>query len=133
MFALAGVPESWPVVVLKLAHDGLFAIEYVSVSPSASAAVGRKLYALFTPTDVAGVPEIVGARLPCVTAIENAGIAVDTLPSLTLIVIEANVPVAVGVPDKRPVDVLKDAQLGLFAIVKPSVSLFASLAVGWKL
>jgi hypothetical protein len=41
--ALVGVPESWPVDVLKLAHAGLFAIEYVNVSPSASAAVGRKL------------------------------------------------------------------------------------------
>ena len=37
------VPVSWPVVVLNVAQLGLFWMLYVSVSPSASAAVGLKL------------------------------------------------------------------------------------------
>ena len=40
---LAGVPLKRPVVLLKLAHDGLFAIENTSGSPFESFAVGWKL------------------------------------------------------------------------------------------
>src|SRR5687768_1496194 len=54
--AAAGVPESWPVAVLKLAHAGRFAIENVNASPFASDALGRKLYALPAFTEVAGEP-----------------------------------------------------------------------------
>jgi hypothetical protein len=57
-----GVPESMPVAVLKLAHEGLLAMVKVSVVRSGSAAVGRKLYCEPTNTQVPGVPEIVGAR-----------------------------------------------------------------------
>src|SRR5687768_17202102 len=64
---------------------------------------------------------------------ENVGKDVVVLPSLTRITIEECVPAAVGVPLKRPVVVLNDAQAGLFVIENPSVSPFASLAVGWKL
>ena len=81
-----GVPESCPVVVLKAAHDGLFVIAKLNASPSASAAVGRKLYAAPAFTDAAGEPLIVGARFAgAVTLIAKAGNAVVALPSLTLI------------------------------------------------
>src|SRR5690606_24427876 len=93
--AAAGVPLSCPLVVLNVAHAGLFAIENVSLSPSASDAVGRKLYAAPTSTVVAGDPPIVGARFGLDTTIENAGSDVVALPSLTLMTIEANVPAAV--------------------------------------
>ena len=53
-----GVPLSWPVVALNVAHDGLLVIENVSV-PEPPVAVGWKLYALPTVAVVAGVPEIV--------------------------------------------------------------------------
>jgi hypothetical protein len=41
-FAVAGVPESWPVTVLNAAHTGLFWIWKLSWSPSASLAAGLK-------------------------------------------------------------------------------------------
>ena len=41
--AVVGVPESRPVLPLKVAQVGLFWMVYVSVSPSASAPVGWKL------------------------------------------------------------------------------------------
>lgn len=113
-FEVVGVPDSCPVVVLKVAQLGRFAIENVSASPSASVAVGRKLYAAFALTVPDAVPLIVGARLPAPTLIANAGSEVVALPSLALMTIEECVPAADGVPLKRPVAVLKDAQLGLF-------------------
>jgi hypothetical protein len=116
-FEAEGVPESCPVEVLKLAHEGRFAIENVSVSPFASDAVGRKLYAEPAFTDVAGVPLIVGALFDGVaadTVIVNADNDFESLPSLTLMMILLCVPVAVGVPDNVPVEVEKLAQLGLF-------------------
>ena len=42
-FAVVGVPDSRPVVVLKLAHVGRLSTRNVSVLPSASAALGWKL------------------------------------------------------------------------------------------
>ena len=38
-----GVPYSWPLDVLNVAHDGLFVTLKVSLSPFASLAVGVKL------------------------------------------------------------------------------------------
>jgi hypothetical protein len=43
MFAVAGVPESLPVVALNVAQLGLFAIENVSVPPLGFVVVGVKL------------------------------------------------------------------------------------------
>src|SRR5262245_25862253 len=59
--AVVGVPDSLPVVVLNVAHVGLFVMANVSVSPLASDAVGWKLYAVPATRLVDGVPEIVGA------------------------------------------------------------------------
>ena len=39
-FAALGVPESWPVVLSKVAHAGFPAMEKVSVPPAASEALG---------------------------------------------------------------------------------------------
>ena len=101
--------------------------------PSASLAVGRKLYALPTLIVRTGVPEIVGARfVEPLTAIENAGSAVLTRPSLTLMMMLPKVPVAVGVPLKRPVVVLKVAQAGRFWMAKPRELPSVSAATGWK-
>src|SRR5262245_9060277 len=60
-FAAVGVPESWPFAVLKVAHCGRFAMENVSLSPSASLAVGTKEYVAPTAIVVIGVPEMLGA------------------------------------------------------------------------
>jgi hypothetical protein len=49
------------VLVLKLAHDGLFVMLKVSGSLFASEAVGRNEYAVPTRPVVAGVPLIFGA------------------------------------------------------------------------
>ncbi len=132
--AACGVPDSRPVLVLNVAQLGRFWMLYVSVSPSASAPLGWKVYAEPALTLVAGVPEIVGARFAAaLTVIANG--ASDTpaaSPSLTVMTMPLNVPTfwLVGVPDRRPVPVLNVAQLGMFAIVKPSVSLSASAALG---
>jgi hypothetical protein len=81
-----GVPCKRPVVVLNVAHVGLFVIEYVSVLPSGSLAVGWNEYAVPAVTDVGGAPDITGGRFGAgFTAIENAGNAALALPSLTLI------------------------------------------------
>jgi hypothetical protein len=39
-FAAAGVPLNWPVLVLKVAHEGLLLIEKVSGLPLGSVVVG---------------------------------------------------------------------------------------------
>ena len=66
------------------------------------------------------------------TEIENAASDVVTLPSLTRITMFEYVPTcaSVGVPLKRPVEVLKDAHAGLFEMLNVSESPFESLAVG---
>ena len=72
-----------------MAQPGLFVTLKLRVSPSASEAVGRKLYHLSAGIAVFGVPEIEGGELlpepvPVpVTVIENAGSEVVALPSLT--------------------------------------------------
>jgi hypothetical protein len=68
-----------------------------------------------------------------VTEIPNAGRLSDKLPSLTRITTLPKLPVAVGVPERRPVVALKVAHDGLFWIVKASVSPSKSEADGWKL
>jgi hypothetical protein len=47
-FAAPGVPDSWPVPLLKFAHEGLAAIEKVSFVPLESLALGRNMYDLST-------------------------------------------------------------------------------------
>ena len=62
---------------------------------------------------------IVGARLAgAITWIVNEGSDAVAVPSVTVIVMRADVPTfaAVGVPDRRPVVALNDAQLGWFWI-----------------
>ena len=63
IFAVVGVPASWPVAVLKLAHAGSPEIAKVSVCPLGPLAVGVKLYATPATSVVAAVPEIVGRYL----------------------------------------------------------------------
>jgi hypothetical protein len=67
------------------------------------------------------------------TTSENAGSDALAFPSLTLIVMPLCVPVADGVPDSLPVEVLNVAHVGLFAMLNVNGSLLASLAVGVKL
>src|SRR5262245_29289507 len=62
--ASAGTPESWPVVVSKLAQAGLPVMLKVSVSLSASVAFGMKTYMSPALTSAAGVPASTGALLP---------------------------------------------------------------------
>ncbi len=42
-FAAAGMPDSWPVLLLKVAHEGFAEIEKVSFVPLASLALGRNI------------------------------------------------------------------------------------------
>ena len=74
---------------------------------------------------------MIGARLVAVaTEMENAGSEDFRLPSEAEIVMAENVPVAVGVPLSRPVDVLKEAQAGLFAMLNVSACPSGSDALG---
>jgi hypothetical protein len=131
-----GVPESRPVDVLNAAHDGLFAMLKVSGSLFASRAVGVKLYATPTCPVVGGVPVIVGAEFvppdDPETVMLNAGSIVEDTPSVTMIMMDENVPVALGVPDSRPVLVLNVAHAGLLRMENVSVLPSGSLAVGWN-
>src|SRR5512135_2745699 len=65
----------------------------------------------------------------------NGFIAVEVLPSLTMICTPVNVPAlpSGGVPASRPVVASNVAQLGLLLISNVSLSPSGSLAVGWKL
>jgi hypothetical protein len=86
-------------------------------------------------TEVVGTPLMTGAALDgAFTAIVKAGSDVLAMPSLTLITMFAYDPACedVGVPLRRPFEVLNVAQPGLFAMLKASVSPFASEADGWK-
>ncbi|MEQ1579368.1 MAG: hypothetical protein ABL964_02160 [Steroidobacteraceae bacterium] len=131
--AVVGTPESRPVVVLKLAHVGLLAIEKPRVLPSASVAVGWKEQLAPTATDVAGVPDMTGARFATAwTVMLKVGREVDAVPSLTLILIPENVPAAVGVPASLPVLVLKVAHAGLPEMLKVKVLPSRTLADGWN-
>ena len=74
-----------------------------------------------------------GARLPVVTVIENGASDVLAVPSVTEIWILLKVRPAkllLGVPDKRPVEMLKLAQVGLLAIEYASELPSGSLAAG---
>jgi len=57
------VPHKRPVRFLNTAQVGLFAIENVSASPSASVALGRNAYVWPAETDVGGVPDMTGGLL----------------------------------------------------------------------
>ena len=68
------------------------------------------------------MPLICGAVFERVTSILNAGKALDTVPSDTLITIPLLIPTSVadGVPVKAPFAVLKLAQAGLLLMLKVS-------------
>jgi hypothetical protein len=83
-FAAVGVPDNWPVLVLKVAQAGLFVMLKLSASPSSSLAEGMKVYDCPAVTAVAGAPLIVGALLAeAFTEIENGGREAMLRPSLT--------------------------------------------------
>ncbi len=129
-----GVPLSRPVVVSNTAQLGRPVIANVSTLPSASLAVGTNVYAVPASTLVIGAPEMTGARFTGggVTAMLNAGNATATAPSLTEIVMSANVPTlaASGVPCRRPVAASKVAHVGRLRIENVSGWRSASVAVG---
>src|SRR5215468_5832828 len=90
--AAVGVPESWPFAVLNVAHWGRFAMENVSLSPSASLAVGTNMYVEPAAIVVDGVPEIVGAAFVgggaasrAAMVMRNGPIESVALPSETVI------------------------------------------------
>jgi hypothetical protein len=134
-FVADGVPISWPVTLLNVAHIGRFWMLKPSVLLSASAAVGRKLYACPAVTEVDGAPLIVGALLAEPVTVSVNGVSpTPTLPSLTRIWMFEYVPTlaAVGVPDNTPVALLKVIHAGRLTMAKRSGSRFSSLAVGAK-
>jgi hypothetical protein len=72
-----------------------------------------------TVTLVAGDPDIVGARFGAAfTVIAKAGSDALAVPSLTDMTMPVVVPTcsAAGVPDRRPVELLKLAHAGRFEI-----------------
>src|SRR5579883_834466 len=132
--ALAGVPESWPVAMLKLAQLGLLLTENDSVFPAESLAVGVKEYAEPATTLLAGVPVMVTVEEPplaAVTAMLNHSSAV-VLPSAAAIAMLPYFPTlaAVGVPLSCPFLALKVAQAGLLTTEKVMVRPAASVVVG---
>ena len=91
--AAVGAPDSAPVLVLNVAHDGLPVWLNVNVSPSGSLAAGVNEYAAPAVTCVAAVPEIVGALFAIVIA--KAGKEADPpLPSATSLLSPSALPVA---------------------------------------
>src|SRR5262249_50834809 len=67
------------------------------------------------------------------TAMLNAGCReAEVTPSVTMIMIEDVVPVALGVPESLPVVVLNVAQAGLLRMEKVSALPSGSFAVGWN-
>lgn len=58
---LVGVPLSLPVLVLKVAQEGMFWMLKLSVAPDGPVAVGVKEYSCWAVTCAPGVPLIVGA------------------------------------------------------------------------
>ena len=66
------------------------------------------------------------------TTMLKVGRETVAVPSLTLILMPENVPVAVGVPVRRPVLLLKEAHAGLPTMLKVRVLPSASLAEGWN-
>src|SRR5215470_14038352 len=81
-WAAVGVPESMPLVALKVAHAGRFWIEKVSAVPAGALVVGWNEYALPEVTCVGGLPEMVSGA---VTLIANGASEAESCPSLTLI------------------------------------------------
>lgn len=73
--------------------------------------------------------------MPASTVIANAGSERVLVPSLTEITMLDWAPTfaVFGVPKRRPVAALKDAQVGLFATENVILSRSASVAVGVKL
>ena len=102
--ALLGVPDSLPVVVLNVAHAGLFVTLNASVSPFASFAVGVNEYRLPATTVFGGVPLIYVSELLVpepLTVIEKLGrFVLMPLLSVTRMMMLENVPTLalVGVP-----------------------------------
>src|SRR5690348_4377269 len=56
---LGSVPESWPVLVLRVAHDGLFAIPKVKVRPDGLVTHGFQVYERPAMAADCGTPPIV--------------------------------------------------------------------------
>src|SRR5262245_19356494 len=75
---------------------------------------------------------MLGARCAAFTAIEKAGIAAVSLPSLTAMAMSMYSPAAAapGVPLSRPLAALNEAQGGLLAMLNVSVCPSGSDAVG---
>ena len=119
---------------LNVAHDGRAEMLNVSGSPFASLAVGVKLYTVPTRALVDGVPLIVGAvfvvDVELDTVMLNDGSEAEDTPSVAMIMMYENVPVAVGVPEIRPVEVLNVAHEGLLRMENVSALPSGSFAVG---
>jgi hypothetical protein len=78
--AAAGLPESAPDVVLKIAQAGLLAIEKVNLAPAAAVTVGSKAYGVPAATTAGGVPAIAGAlwAAPAPEAFDAETVAAST-------------------------------------------------------
>jgi hypothetical protein len=130
-----GVPDSLPVCASKAAHAGRFVTLNVNGLPSGSLAVGVKVYALPTITDVGGVPVIVGGRfvgVVSVTVTSNGGSSVCVAPSDTHTTTPRWRPmfVRLGEPESCPVFESNVAHDGFASMPNTSASPSGSDAVG---
>jgi hypothetical protein len=129
-----GVPLRAPLCRSNDAHEGLLLMEYVSVSPLASSAVGTNRYAVPASTVFVGAPDIVGGELvvAAVTTMLKGANETVLLPSVTEMTMLANVPTfdISGMPSRTPVPVSKLAHAGRLRIVNVRVSPSASAATG---
>jgi hypothetical protein len=93
---------------------------------------GLKKYTEPAATRARGTPVILGAWFGR-TLMEKAGRDLVTTPSLTMITMFEYIPLAFGLPVKRPVSRSNFAQTGLLEIENLSSSLSASRALGANL
>jgi len=108
------LPVSRPVEVLKAAHDGQFATEKrtVRVVP---VALGWNAYVVPAGTLTTGVPlSLSDVEDVPPTVMLNGGNDVREKPSLAVITMLENLPVALGVPRRRPVLVSNVVHEGAF-------------------
>ena len=132
---LAGVPESWPVAMLKLAQAGMFVIENDRLLPDGSVVVGVNEYPVPAATLVGGVPDMVGGEAETLTVTDRLALPPGPLQvSVKAVVVLSApvfaVPLVCLLPDQPP----EAVQLVAFAddqlsVAEPPLLMVVGLAL----